>query len=187
MIGLVSYITYIVCLGFPVAFRGDLDHLDFLKTLPFRPLVLTIGELAGCVAVLAALQLAILAICGAAAASGWWLLLAAAVLAPAVDWLLLATSNLLFLLYPTRTTSGASADLNAVGSGCMVLLLQTLILFPLLGIPAGLAGLAYLASGSSAPAMVATALVTLLVEAVPMTMLVSRAFDRFDPSTETPA
>ena len=85
VVGLVSYITYIVCLGFPVAFRGDLDHLDFLKTLPFRPLVLTIGELAGCVAVLAAIQLAILAICGAAAASGWWLLLVAAVLAPAVQ------------------------------------------------------------------------------------------------------
>ena len=100
VVGLVSYITYIVGLGFPVAFRGDLDHLDFLKTLPVRPLVLTVGELAGCVAVLAAIQLAILAICGAAAASGWWLLLAAAVLAPAVNWLLLATSNLLFLLYP---------------------------------------------------------------------------------------
>jgi hypothetical protein len=64
------------------------------------------------------------------------------------------------------------------------LLLQVLILVPLLGIPTGLSGLVYLASGFSWPSMVATALVALLVEAVPMTMLVAWAFDRYDPSME---
>ena len=28
-------------------FRGDVDHIDFLKTLPIHPMMLTIGELAG--------------------------------------------------------------------------------------------------------------------------------------------
>jgi hypothetical protein len=186
-LGLISYVTYFLCAGFPVAFLGDLDHLDSLKTLPVHPLAVAVGELAGSVGVLAAVQLAILAIYGAAAATGGWLLLAAAFLAPAVDWLLLATNNLLFLLYPIRTTSGVSFDLHSVGRGCLGLCLQMLVLLPLLGIPAGLAVAAYLVSDFSRPVMVATALAALLVELVPMTMLVARAFERFDPSTETPA
>jgi hypothetical protein len=187
VLGLMSYVTYLLAAGFTAAFPGDLDHLDSLKTLPLHPLALTVGELAGCVAVFSGFQLLILAIYGATAASGGWLLLAAACLAPAVDWLLLATSNLVFLLYPVRKTSGTSTDLNAVGRGCLGMMLQMFILIPLLGIPAGLGAAAYLASSYSRPVMVATALAALLVESVPMTMLVAQAFERFDPSTETPA
>ncbi len=78
---LVSYISFLFIMAFPISFRGDIDHLDFLKTLPIRPLALAAGELTGCAVVLTAVQLAVLAIYGAATASVGFLLPAAAVLA----------------------------------------------------------------------------------------------------------
>src|SRR5262249_36098254 len=37
-VGLSVYLTFIFSLQLPWAFRGDLDHMDFLKTLPVRSL-----------------------------------------------------------------------------------------------------------------------------------------------------
>ncbi len=186
-VGVISYISFLFIMAFPISFRGDIDHLDFLKTLPIRPLALTAGELTGCAVVLTAVQLAILAIYGVATRTVGFLLPAAAVLALPCNAILLAASNLAFLIYPVRRTQGNSADLNTLGRGLMSFLIQLLIVLPLLGIAAGLAGAAYLASGSSLLVMLATACITLLVELIPMTILVAGAFERFDPSTETPA
>jgi hypothetical protein len=187
VLGILSYITFLFGSGFPVAFRGDLNQMDLLKTLPMHPLFLAVGELAGCVAVMSGCQVGFLAIYGIIAQSGAWMVLAAAIMAPAINWVLLATSNLLFLLFPVPTEPGALGDLHLAGRGCLTALLHMLITFILLGIPAGLSGLAYLASGFSRPVMVAVALVALSVEAVPLTLLVARAYDRFDPSMDTPA
>jgi hypothetical protein len=181
------YGTGMTCMAAPVAFRGDLDQMDLLKALPMRPLAVAVGELAGCVAGLTAFQLAFLGIYAIVAQAGGWPLLAAAILLPASNWLLLATSNLTFLMYPVPMGAAASTDLNVAGRGCLGLFLQMLMILPLFGIPAGLAGLAYLASGLSRPAPVAMAFVALWVEVVPMTLLVARAFERFDPSLDVPA
>ena len=63
-VGAVTYISFLFIMGFPISFRGDIDHLDFLKTLPIRPLALAAGELTGCAVVLTSVQLAVLAIYG---------------------------------------------------------------------------------------------------------------------------
>jgi hypothetical protein len=65
-LGILSYATFFWALA-PWAFCGDVDHLDFLKTLPVRPLALSVGELAGGVLVLWAFQLVVLAFLAAAA------------------------------------------------------------------------------------------------------------------------
>jgi Putative ABC exporter len=186
VIGLFSYVTYLFCATFPVGFRGDVHHLDVLKTLPVRALALTAGELAGCVSVVSGFQLAFLVVYGTFAQTGAWLVLAAAILAPPLDWLLLATGSLVFLIYPMQTTSNASFDLNRLGRGLLSGLLLMLFQFPLLGFAAVLAAGAYVASGYSLPVLVAAALVALVVEAVPMTMLTAWAFERYDPGMDTP-
>src|SRR5262249_42714950 len=56
-IGMTAYLTFLFSMQLPWAFRGDLDHLDFLKTLPLHPMVLTLGELAGGTILLSLLQL----------------------------------------------------------------------------------------------------------------------------------
>jgi hypothetical protein len=187
VLGILSYITFLFGSGFPGAFRGDLNQMDLLKALPVRPLALAVGELAGCVAIISGCQIGFLAIYGMVAPSGAWMLLSAAILAPAINWVLLATNNLLFLLFPVPAEPGASGRLHLAGRGCLTALLQMLVTALLLGIPAGLAGLAYLASGFSWAAMGVAALVALSAEAVMMTLLVAWAFDRFDPSMDTPA
>ena len=50
-IGFMAYMTFIFTMQLPWAFRGDIDHIDSLKTLPVAPLALATGELAGGIAV----------------------------------------------------------------------------------------------------------------------------------------
>ena len=104
-----------------MAFRGDPNQLDFLKTLPVNSLAMAVGQLAGPAIILAAVQIAIMTICCAATASGGRLLLSTIVLAVPVDLMLLTVSNLVFLIYPVRSSSQAPTDLdlNAVGRGLL--------------------------------------------------------------------
>jgi hypothetical protein len=186
-LGLLSYFTYIFGMGIPVAFRGDLDRLDFLKSLPMNSLAMAAGELAGAAIVLATFQLAVLTLCCAATATGGWLLLTTAVLALPVDLMFLAASNLVFLIYPVRVSAQATTDLNTLGRGFLSFLLQTIMLIPLLGVPGGLAIAVYLGSGLALPIAAITAFLALLVELPPMLLLPAGALERFDPATETPA
>ena len=59
-VGFMAYLTFIFSMQLPWAFRGDIDHMDCLKSLPVAPLALAVGELAGGVMVLAAIQLVLL-------------------------------------------------------------------------------------------------------------------------------
>jgi hypothetical protein len=186
VIGIIAYATFLFGTMIAASFRGDLHHIEVLKTLPVRPLALTVGELGGCVAVVSGLQTAFMAMYGITAQTGGRLLLVAAILAPPANWLLHANGSLFLLIFPVPTTPGASNDLQVAGRRILSLLLQIIVQVPLLGIPAILAAGAYYASGLSLPAMVATAFVVLVVEAVPMTMLTAWAFDRYDPATDAP-
>ena len=182
--GFLSYITFLFAM-WPWGFCGDLDRLDFLKTLPIHPVALAVGELTGGVLVLAAFQLLIFAFLLAAAPANAPPILAAAVLATPVDALLLATNNLIFLIYPVRMASSTDFNFELVGRSILSLLMRLLVLVPGLGIPAGLGGIAYLLT-SSWTAFGLTAWLVLVAELLPLILVVAWAFQRFDPSTQTP-
>jgi hypothetical protein len=93
------------------------------------------GERVGCAVVIAAFQLAILGIFAVATATGAGMLLAAAGLVLHVDLILLAASNFVFLIYPVRTSTPASFDVNRLGHGFLSLLLQMIFSVPLVGLP----------------------------------------------------
>src|SRR5262249_17362657 len=59
-IGVLAYLTYLFAMQLPWAFRGDIDYMDWLKSLPVQPLALVLGELIGGAAVLTAIQLSII-------------------------------------------------------------------------------------------------------------------------------
>jgi hypothetical protein len=181
-IGVLAYASLGLTMA-PWAFCGDLDHLDFLKTLPVRPLALAVGELAGGVLVLVAFQLLVLAVLAAAAPAHAPLPLAAAAFAAPVDTLLLATNNLIFLIYPVRLTSSTGPDFARLGRAILAFLMRVFILVPGLGIPAGLGGIAYLLTNSWT-AFGLTAWLILVGELLPAVLLVAWAFRRFDPSTD---
>ncbi|MHB1555920.1 MAG: putative ABC exporter domain-containing protein [Isosphaeraceae bacterium] len=187
-LGALAYFMFIFQLALPVAFRGDIDHLDVLKALPIRPAAVAAGELAGCAAVFALIQLVAMGVYGVSTGTLGAPMISVAMLLFPVDVIILGVSSLAFLIYPVRRTQpGAAADANTLGRGLMNLIIQGLMMFPLLGVAAGLAAMAYLVSGQSLVIMTAAAMAALAAEIVLLTLLVGLAFDRFDPSTETPA
>jgi len=185
-ISFLAYLTFIFTMQLPWAFRGDIDHIDFLKTLPVAPLALATGELAGGVVVLAAIQLVLLAALLATGANPTIVLVAAAFVVP-FDVLMLAMNNLLFLIYPVRIAPATSADFQLFGRLMLFMLLDFLILIPTLGIPAAVGAIAFFVSGSSWPAFAVTSWLALVAELPLMLILLAWTFERFDPSTETPA
>ena len=186
-IALIFYLTFIFSMQLPWAFRGDLDHIDFLKTLPVRPAIVAAGELAGGVLLLTVIQLAILGLITALDPSGWPIMLAGAAFCVPVNALLMSLNNGLFLIYPVRMPVGTTFDFQMMGKTMLFMFLQLLLLIPLLGIPAALGALAYVLSGFSWPAFAVAAWVALVVELLPLLFGVAWAFQRFDISTETPA
>ncbi len=185
-IGLLVYLSFIFAMQLPWAFRGDIDHMDCLKSLPVSPLALVAGELAGGVALLWTIQLLLLAIMLATGSSPLLTSATAAFLLP-FDLLMLTASNLLFLIYPVRMMPGTSADLQFVGRMMLFMLLQMLILVPSLGIPAGFGLIAFWISDFSWPVFAVTTWLVLVAELLPLLMLLAWTFIRFDPSTQTPA
>ena len=185
-IGFIAYMTFLFAMQLPWAFRGDIDHMDSLKTLPVAPLALAAGELAGGVLVLAAIQFVVLAALLAASGNLTVILTAAAFLVP-FDVLMLGVSNLLFLIYPVRMVQTNAADFQLMGRIMLLMLLQFLILIPSLGIPAGIGGIVYWLSGFYWPAFAATAWLVLMAELPLLLFVLAWVFQRFDPSTEMPA
>jgi hypothetical protein len=185
-IALLAYMTLMVTMQLPWAFRGDLDHIDFLKTLPVAPLALATGELAGGVLLLALIQLIILAGLMAAGANPAIVLVAAAFAVP-IDVLMLAMNNVLFLIYPVRWGQGGSVDFQLMGRAMLFVLLDFLMLIPALGIPAAIGGIVCAVTGFYFPAFAVTSWVALAAELPVWLLLLAWTFQRFDPSTDTPA
>jgi hypothetical protein len=186
-IGMVFYLTFIFTMQLPWAFRGDIDHIDLLKTLPLRPGVVAAGELAGGVLFLSAIQLLLFAALAVAAPASWALTLVAAAFSLPFNSLMMAVNNLLFLLYPVRMPAGGTSDFQVMGRVSLFMFLQFLIMIPMVGIPAAVGGVAYFLAGYSMWAFGLTAWIVLSVELLPLVVAVAWAFERFDVSTQTPA
>ena len=99
---------------------------------------------------------------------------------------MLGVNNLLFLLYPFRTSAGTSMDVQEVGRALVFTMLQGLMLIPALGIPAVIGLIGYLV-GTTPWTGVALAWGALVVEIPLLLWMTGHAFDQFDPGTQTPA
>ena len=185
-IGLTAYLSFIFSMQLPWAFRGDIDHIDFLKTLPIHPLVVVVGELGGGVLLLTLIQVLMLAVFAAVAQAGALSSVIALAFALPFNAILFSLGNLLFLIYPVRLVSGTTFDFQTFGRMMLFFMLQVLLMFPMFGIPAALGGLAYFVCGYSLLAFALTAWLILVLEVAPILVLVSWAFQKFDPSTQTP-
>ncbi len=185
-IGMTAYLSFLFSMQSPWGFRGDVDHIDFLKTLPIHPMMLTIGELAGGTLLLSAIHLLMFAAFAAAAPSGSVSLLIAGVFVLPVDALLLSLSNLIFLIYPVRPPAGGTVDFQAMSKWMLFAFIQMFFLLLFYAVPAGLGGIAYLLTNNSVATAFLAAWLVLMAELVPIVLLVGWAFQQFDVSTETP-
>ncbi len=184
-VGFMAYLTFLFSMQLPWAFRGDIVHMDVLKSLPVAPLAVATGELAGGLLLLSAIQFVLLIGLLAAGGDPTLVIVVMAFLIP-FNVVMLAVSNTLFLIYPVRFTPGTSADFQMVGRMMLLMVLQFLILIPALGIPAGLAGLVSVLAGFQPTVFAAVAWVLLVAEVPLWLLLLAAMFVRFDPGTETP-
>lgn len=186
LLALVFVFPLLASNNFNIDFRRDADRMAYLRSLPLSPLAVALGEVFSAAAIVALVNLLMLA--GAAA----WengdvdplLMTAAAVMAAPVAWLAVAMENWLFLLFPFRVNGDGSVQSGFAGRQLFKMILK-LLTVGLIGVLAGVA--AWLASfaGGRVPAGIAAGLVV-VGGCVGVTLMVGRAFHSFDLTVDAP-
>ncbi len=174
----------------PFDFRGDIDRLAFLKTLPLPPWRLAIGQILTPVLLMTLLQLVGLSVVAWNAAANELLApvcLISAAYAPPINFLLFALDNLLFLLFPTRLMAASPGDFQSLGRNVLFMAAKMIVLGVVLGLALLTATLASLVVGASWRLAALTAWPVVGVAAAATVPLVAWAFTLFDVGRDTPA
>lgn len=185
-IGFMLWLTILISTMLKFDFRGDLDQMQVLKALPIHPASLAIGQILIPTTMLATMHLFVLY--GAARAmpayQSW--LIVGCLLAFPVDLLLFAIENLIFLLFPSRPAAASPGDFQVLGRQVVVMAIKMFVLVIACMPPAIISGFIYVFSGNSQTALVASAVPLLLAETAGLVPLMAWAFNRYDPSVDTP-
>jgi hypothetical protein len=187
IIGIMFWATFVMSNMLRYDFRGDLDLVDTLKALPVRSWLIVIAELVAPVAMLVSFQVTLLGSIAVMTGADRSLLLVTLLFALPLDAMLIAVENLIFLIFPVRAVAVSPGDLQGFGRQMLVFLLKSLTLLAAVGIAGGIGAAAWVLTDHAMPVLVITALLILLLELAAMIPLLVLAFDRFDPSVDTPA
>lgn len=167
-------------------FRGDLDSLDWLKSMPISPWAVALGELAIPIVMVSSIHLALLAGLTLFRLLPAWALPIGVVLIVPLNTLLFGIENIVFLLYPTRSMATGAQDFQTAARRMMELLFKGLALGGCFLIVLMATGFAYLIFGENAVALAVVAGITLAVEAAATWPILAWAYQRFDVSLDTP-
>jgi hypothetical protein len=170
----------------PFDFRGDLDRMDWLKSLPLRSTAIAAGQIIVPTLVMTCFHWLLLG--GAAVFMEGTRTIPAVIALYAVpfNFLVFALENLLFLLFPSRMMPATPGDLQHMGRSIVEMMLKMLVLFLCGGLAAALGGIGYLICGRSWIAAVAVSWPVLAVECAALVPCVAAAFRKFDVSVDTP-
>ena len=180
-IGVMVYLSFLICMSV----QNEIERVGYLKSLPLRPMMIVLGELLGFVGLLSAVQGAFfLALCGLLPSIAGWLVGAAVVTVP-LNFLLFGIDKLIFYLFPVRLAKGAPGDFQNAGRQLLFVFLKMLLLFAGLS----LVGVAVIPGVMLASPLwaVVPAVAVLFAECAGLVPLLIFAFERFDPSVDTPA
>lgn len=184
------WLTLFLTTMLPFDFRGDIDRLAFLKTLPLSPWRLTVGQVLAPVLLMTVLQWAGLVAVAFTSTPTEWLLpscLICAVYVPPINFLLFALDNLLFLLFPTRLMAATPGDLQALGRNVLFMFAKTIAL-ALVVISAGIVGwIVYAQTAENLPLAALAAWPIVVSSAAALVPFVAWAFTIFDVGRDTPA
>ena len=182
------WMSVFVPMMFRFDFRRDVDHMDWLKLLPLRPMVIVVGELIAPVLITLGLQILLLSGLAPFVEGPRWPLLLALLFALPFNVLLFGIENLMFLLFPVRVTAVISmADLQSFGRQMALSLAKVLLLAPVCALAIILGAVAYSAADDSWLAFAIVAWLTLALAAALTVPCVAWAFRRFDLSRDMPS
>ena len=181
------WLTLLVSTMLKFDFRGDLDLMDVLKSLPLHPWAIAAGQLVTPSLLLGATHLALLAVAARVAPHHDGAFAYAAVVVLPLDFLLFAVENLLFLLFPTRPAAASPGDFQILGRQAMVLAGKMVALTIIAVPPFTIALIVWMLTGKSLLAFTIAAATLLIAEVLAMIPVIGWAFVRFDPSIHIPA
>ncbi len=184
--GNLIFLTILLTRMLPFDFRGDLDYLDWLKSLPLGSAAVATGQLVTPVVMMSALHLTILGGVAWIARDARPVLLSVALFVPLFNVLLFGLENLFFLLFPTRSVAAAPGDFQFFGRFMVEMFLKVIILAMCCGLAAALGSLVYFLFGHSWIAALAVAWLVLAAIAGAIVPCIAWAFRRFDVSLDTP-
>jgi hypothetical protein len=204
LVGLVVWLTVFLTHLVPFDFRGDVDRIAALKSLPIVSWRLTLGQLLAPVILVTATQWAVLAAAAVLETRDDGLMLTIAAFAPPFNFLLFALENLLFLRFPVRVMASAPGDFQAVGRNLLFMFAKLAALVTVgiasaaLGVAAWLATRLVLEVAAvgfgpeeALPLARTTGLVvawlTVSVSGLAFVPLVAWSFNAFDVARDTPA
>src|SRR5688572_7157556 len=164
-------------------FRGDIDRVDLLKTLPASAGAIVMGELIVPVASATVVEWAIMMIVGPLW-TDWKTILAICAFLPVANVIVFALENLVFLYYPRRT-GNTGTPFQAPGRQMVINFLKVVAVGMVAGVTAGFGALAFWISGESMAAALGTAWCVAALLGASLVPQVARAFRVFDASLET--
>jgi hypothetical protein len=185
VVGSMAWMTLIVGAWLRFDFRGDLDQMDHLKSLPASGAAVSLGQLVTPTLLMTACHLAIVGSVLAVSRRMDLVLVSAAALCLPFNALLFGIENFIFLLFPTRAAA-TPGDFQGYGRQILVFFAKGALLLVTAGIAAAAGFVTYRLSHSW-PATVGTAGAVLLAAAVGTVPAVAWAFARFDVAGDLPA
>lgn len=167
-------------------FRGDIDRMEVLKSLPLSPYQIVLGQLLTPVVMACLLQYGGFLFIGAAWGGLWTFLALAPLFLVPFNVLLFEVMNLLFLWFPTRMTPTTAGDFQMMGRQMMLFFAIYVLVGVLAGTPALIGFLVYLLFGQSWVAGLVTCWTLLLGIVLGLLPLLALAFRNFDVARDTP-
>lgn len=186
MVGLGGWVSVFLTSLVPFDFRGDIDRLGTLKTLPIAPWRLALGQLLTPTLLLTLIQWLILSVALVISPPPTLHALAVAAYVPVFSFLVIALENLLFLFFPVRVMAATPGDFQALGRN-VLLTMGKMLGLAVVGGSAAMAGvLTWLITGNPW-AGVAAAWPVLAAAGIVLVPLCGLAFRWFDVGRDTPA
>jgi hypothetical protein len=166
-------------------FRGDIDRMDVLKTLPLPPWKLVIGQLITPVLIVSFVQVLVIIVMlvgGAQRQVGW----VAAMVVP-FNFVAAAIENLVFLWFPVRAVPTMAVDVQFMGRQWLFFVMKTAMMLAAGSAALVAASTVYMLSGHRMLPTLASAWFVLGLAGAVFIPLVARAFVKFDVTKDTPA
>ena len=170
----------------PFDFRGDVDQMALLKTLPAPSWRLALGEVLAPALIFTLIQWAALAAMMGASGRADELLLIVAAFAPIYNFALFGLDNLLFLLFPTRVMVTTPGDFQAMGRNVLAQFSKTLGVCGAAIVATTAGVVVYILSGRSVWAGAAAAWLTAAACAAALVPVLGWAFTLYDVARDAP-
>jgi hypothetical protein len=179
-----AYQSLLASMQLPAGFRGDLDRMDWLKSLPLKPTAIVCGQVTGAALLVSALQVMVLVAAWALCGGAFQIYLAGLVMFVPVNLLCFAVDNLVFLIFPMRASASTAGDFQFMGRFMLVAMFKMLLMAVGLA-TASLGAILYLIVPQLWLAIGCCLLLLIIVDAL-VVFLATQVFVRFDVSLDTP-